>query len=253
MSRYEIPITPKNYTVWYTYVSGENNELNGIIDEMIRNKDIFCDEIIEETRAIGNHGRSIQQKLRETSENLKELQKEFEEAKNAAMLDFLTGVPNRKALDDKFTEYISKAGPGDKYLCVLMIDIDHFKKFNNRYGHVTGDEVLKFAAKKIKEIIRGRDFSARFGGEEFAVLLPETSISGAKKVGEIIRRFFAEPPIKTRSESVKPGNTTVSIGAGCYRSGETLEELVSRSDKALYYAKNTGRNRVVTEFEITAN
>ncbi len=208
-------------------------------------------EIIEETKTMGNHGRSIQQKLQETTENLNTIQKEFEEAKNAALLDFLTGVPNRKALNDKFAEYVSEASPVSKDLCMLLIDIDHFKKFNDKFGHVVGDEVLKFAAKKIKDIVRGRDFFARYGGEEFAVLLPQTPLPGAETVGEHIRKFFSESPIKTISESVKLGSITVSIGAACYRPDETFEDLIARSDKALYHAKNTGRNRVATESDIS--
>ncbi len=321
MSRHDIPITPRNYAVWYKYVSGGSQELKKIIERMIEKKEVFSKEkneelykkfcaehnenelrkfrdglqqilevilkevmdltgqtgqyeavlsksisrlsenvsddnimdiindIIEETRAMGNHGRSVQQKLKETTENLKIIQKEFEEAKNAALLDFLTGIPNRKALNDKFAEYISEPAPVNKDLCLLLIDIDHFKKFNDKYGHVVGDEVLKFVAKKIMDIVRGRDFFARYGGEEFAVLLPQTPLSGAETVGEHIRRFFAESPIKTVSESVKLGSITVSIGAACYRPGEVFEELITRADKALYYAKNTGRNRVVTELD----
>ena len=323
MSKHEVPITPKNYAVWYMYVSGESRGLNAIIDKMILNRRLFdeeineklyhqfcseknenelkkfraglhqilevmlkevmdltgqtgqyetvlsrsisrlsenvsddnimdvINEIIEETKTMGNHGRSIQQKLQETTENLNTIQKEFEEAKNAALLDFLTGVPNRKALNDKFAEYVSEASPVSKDLCMLLIDIDHFKKFNDKFGHVVGDEVLRFAAKKIKDIVRGRDFFARYGGEEFAVLLPQTPLSGAETVGEHIRKFFSESPIKTVSESVKLGSITVSIGAACYRPDETFEELIARSDKALYHAKNTGRNRVATESDIS--
>ena len=319
MSKHNIPITPKNYTVWYNHVSGSCHELSDTIDRMIEKKIIFdeekserlyqqfcvekkenelrkyreglqqildtilreimdltgqteqyesiisgsvsrlsegvseddfsdiINEIIIETKAMGSHGKSIQQNLKETTENLKVIQKEFEEVKNAALVDFLTGAPNRKALDEKFNEYSDEAVPGDKDLCLLLIDIDHFKTFNDKFGHLIGDEVLKFVAKKIKDIVRGRDFFARYGGEEFSVLLPETPLSGAQIVAENIRKFFAESAIKSLSKSVKLGSITVSIGAACYRQGETFEELVFRSDKALYHAKNTGRNRVETE------
>ncbi|MGD9161415.1 MAG: diguanylate cyclase [Desulfobacteraceae bacterium] len=319
MSKHNIPVTPRNYTVWYTHVSGECPELSENINKMIDRAEIFdeeinenlyqkfciekredelrkfrqglqkildtilreimeltgqteqynssisqtvsklsegvsaenltdiINEIIEETKAMGAHGKTMQQNLRETTENLKTIQKEFEEAKSAALIDYLTGVPNRKALDDKYIEYASEAVPGDKDLCLLLIDIDHFKKFNDKYGHLIGDDVLKFVARKIREIIRGRDFFARYGGEEFAVLLSNTPISGAEIVAENIRKFFAESAIKTVQQSFKLGNITVSIGIACYRSGESFEELFFRSDRALYWAKNNGRNRVVCE------
>jgi diguanylate cyclase len=325
MSEHDIPITPRNYAVWYKYVSGSSHELSETIDRMIKNKEDFSeekneklywkfcaekdeselrrlreglqqilgiilmvvkeltgqteqyesavsksvsrlseevsgenirdivDEIIEETKAIGNHGRTIQNKLKETTEDLQEIQKDFEEAKSAALVDFLTGTPNRKALDEKFAEYAGEAVPGDKDLCLLMIDIDHFKKFNDKYGHIIGDEVLKFVAKRVKEIVRGRDFFARFGGEEFAVLLPQTPLPGAKVAAENIRKFFAEATMKTVAESLKLGTITVSIGVACYRRDESFEELIKRSDQALYYAKNAGRNRVATELDMTTD
>ena len=319
MSEYDIPITPHNYTVWYTHVSGGCPELSEIINKMIERKEIFdeeknenlyqqfcietkenelrkfreglqkisdtilreimeltgqteqyestisrsvsrlsdgisdenftdiINEIITETKAIGAHGKTIQQNLKETTETLMVIQKEFEEAKSASLVDYLTGAPNRKALNDKFIEYSNEAVTGENDLCLLLIDIDHFKTFNDKYGHLIGDDVLKFVSRKVKDIIRGRDFFARYGGEEFAVLLPQTPISGAEIVAENIRKFFAKSPIKTVSESVKLGNITVSIGVACYRSGESLEDLFFRSDKALYWAKNNGRNRVVSE------
>ncbi len=324
MSKHDVPITPRNYAVWYKYVSGESHELRLAIDNALskneefnneKNETLYCrfcaekdenelrrlrdglqqilsaivkevtdltgqtekyetivsdsvsrlsgdgldsniseiiNEIIEETKAIGNHGRVVQQKLNETTENLHLIQKEFEQAKNAALIDFLTGVPNRKALNDKFMDYSSEAVPGEKDLCLLLIDIDHFKLFNDKYGHVVGDEVLKYVARKVKEIVRGRDFFARYGGEEFAVLLPQTPLAGARVPAENIRKYFAETSMKTASGSEKLGTITVSIGAACYRAGESFEDLVERADKALYFAKNTGRNRVITEVDVNS-
>jgi diguanylate cyclase len=131
-----------------------------------------------------------------------------------------------------------------------MIDIDHFKRFNDEHGHLIGDEVLRFVAKRIKELVRGRDFLARFGGEEFALLLPETPIAGASVVAESIRNFFAQATLKAVATSKKLGKITVSLGVACYQSGEQTEEFINRSDQALYFAKNNGRNRVATESEL---
>ena len=264
MSKHDIPVTPKNYAVWYEYVSGINSELCLTIDKMLEKKEVFSDEqneilykrfcaekdenelrklredlqqvlvsvlsevsdlsgqtekytsfvsksvdelsedasaekiknvvseIIVETKAIGNFGKSLQDKLKETTEELETLQKEFEQAKTASLVDFLTGVANRKAFDETLAKCASEASANMDDLCLLLIDIDHFKKFNDEYGHIVGDEVLKFVTKKTKEIVRGRDFLARFGGEEFVVILPQTPLSGAKTVAENIRAFFSE-------------------------------------------------------------
>jgi diguanylate cyclase len=188
--------------------------------------------------------------LKETTDELEALQKEFEQAKTASLVDFLTGVANRKAFDDKLAKCASEASTDKSDLCLLLIDIDHFKKFNDDYGHIVGDEVLKFVTKKTKEIVRGRDFLARFGGEEFVVILPQTPLSGAKTVAENIRAFFSEAKLTAVATSKKLGKVTVSIGAALYRPGEPLETFINRSDQALYLAKNSGRNRVATESDL---
>lgn len=208
-------------------------------------------EILKKTKTLGGFGKTLRHKLTETTETLETLKKDFEQVKTEASVDFLTGVPNRKAFDEALLKLTGEALSDNKDLCLLMIDIDHFKRFNDEYGHLTGDEVLRFVAKKIKELVRGRDFLARFGGEEFVLILPETPIIGATVVAESIRSFFAETTLKEVATSKKLGKITVSLGAARYHPGEPTEELIMRSDQALYFAKNTGRNRVVEESEIT--
>jgi len=322
MSKQYVPITPKNYTVWYEYVSGENEELRNVIDGMLEKEEKFTEEkndwlyrqffaekdesqlmqlrqdlqkflhtilseiigmsgqsekyeavitksvdklsgdvsiqnirkvvndIIVETKKIGRVSKAINERLIKTTEELETLQQEFDRAKNEALIDFLTGVGNRKAFDERLAAMTEAADSEGADLCLLLIDIDHFKNFNDTYGHIVGDEVLKFVTKKIKEIIKGRDFLTRFGGEEFAVILPQTSLPGAKSVAESIRAFFAQVELKSTTTSKNLGQITVSIGAACYRPGEPLEDFINRSDQALYFAKNTGRNRVATESDV---
>ena len=322
MSKHNVPVTPRNYTVWYEYVSGSNNELRSTIDTMIEKEESFSEEqneilysrfcaekdenelrklredlqqivvsalsevsdlsgqaekyeslisksvddlsedasaetiknvvseIIIETKAIGSFGKSLHDKLKETTEELETLQKEFEQAKTAATIDFLTGVANRKAFDETLAKCVSEANSDHNDLCLLMIDIDHFKRFNDEFGHIVGDEVLKFVTKKTNEIVRGRDFLARFGGEEFVVILPQTPLLGAKTVAENIRAFFSEAKLTAVATSKKLGKVTVSIGAALYRPGEPIETFINRSDQALYFAKDSGRNRVATESDL---
>jgi diguanylate cyclase len=319
MSKYNIPITPKNYSVWYKYVSCADKELNRTIDAMRDQGEAFFEEknerlywrfcaekdehelrklredlqqilvtilrevteltgqtheyesfvsnsvnmlsdnasihdirnviseIIDKTKTLGGYGKTISHKLKKTTEELEGLKKDFEQIKTEASMDFLTGIPNRKTFDDMLASYTVEATTQGGDLTLLLIDIDDFKQFNDQHGHLTGDEVLKFMAKKTKEIVRGRDFLARFGGEEFAVLLPHTPLSGAAVVAESIRNFFAQTTLKSVASSKRLGSMTVSIGVACYRPGEPLEHLINRSDLALYSAKNNGKNRVMTE------
>ncbi|MFQ5598814.1 MAG: GGDEF domain-containing protein, partial [Nitrospiria bacterium] len=173
-----------------------------------------------------------------------------ESSKAEATVDFLTGLANRKAFNETLAICASETASDDNDLCLLLIDIDHFKRFNDTYGHITGDEVLKFVGRKIKKKLKGTDFVARFGGEEFAVILPKTLLKGAKVVAEAIRTLFAETKLKSVQTSRLLGTVTVSIGAACYRPGESLEDFINRSDQALYYAKDGGRNRVATETDL---
>jgi diguanylate cyclase len=322
MSQHNIPITPRNYSVWYDYVSGKSKELREAIDSMIDKAEQFSDEIndmlyqrfcseveegaltelrenlrqllidifsevanlteqageyedivsksvdklsddvsiqdirsvvdeiIVETKKIGRSGKNAQEKLQEATDELETLKQEFEQAKAAALVDFLTGVANRKAFDGAIKGSSEQAASASEPLSLLMIDIDHFKRFNDEYGHIVGDEVLRLVAKKIKENVRGRDFVARYGGEEFAVILPGTQIGGARTVAENIRSSFSEGKLKRVKTSEYLGTITISIGAAQFRPGESLESFVGRSDQALYAAKEAGRNRVATESDL---
>jgi diguanylate cyclase len=204
-------------------------------------------EIVEKTKTLGQFGKSFSQKLKEATEALEELKKDFEQVRTEATLDPLTGLANRKLLNETLATLTEEAAKEKTTLSLLLTDIDHFKRFNDEHGHLIGDEVLKFVAKKIKDLVKGGDLVARFGGEEFAVILPGTSLENARIVAENIRGFFAKTSLKTKTTSMTLGNITVSIGISALRTGESLEALIQRADQALYQAKNAGRNRIVDE------
>lgn len=317
MSRHRIPTTPKNYHVWYLYVSGADGELNKTIDGMLRNGEEFSEEknealyrrfcaekdvselrrvredlqqlllailkevteltgqteeyhsfvslsvnrlsedatiheikeviseIIEKTKTLGTFGKTAQQELRKTTKALEELKRDFEQVRTEVIVDFLTGVANRKAFDDTLITCVDEAASDDRDLSLLLIDIDNFKRYNDEFGHLVGDEVLKFVAKKMKEMVKGRDVVARFGGEEFAVILPQTPLAGATSAAKNIQGFFAVTPLRTVASAKDLGILTVSIGVALYRPGESCEEFIHRCDQALYEAKKAGKNRVV--------
>ena len=207
-------------------------------------------EILDETKTITLVGTQVQQTMEAKTVELETLQKEFEQAKAESLQDFLTNIPNRKAFNEKLVTLTAEAAAEEKELCLLIIDIDYFKKFNDDFGHIVGDEVLKFVARKINDVIRGWDFLARFGGEEFVVLLPQTPLHGATTVAENIRHYFSEAKLRAATTSKSLGKITVSIGISSFQPGEALEKFIDRADRALYLAKNSGRNLVSTESDL---
>jgi diguanylate cyclase len=178
------------------------------------------------------------------------MQKEYDAAKQEAVTDYLTGIINRKAFMEKASELQAQAVKESAALSILFIDIDHFKQFNDTHGHLTGDEVLKFVAWTLKNLTRGKDVPARLGGEEFAVLLPETGLDGAMIVAEKIRSYFDTSGLKSRNDTRELGRISLSIGIALNRPDDTIDTLVDRADKAMYLAKKNGRNRVVSECEL---
>jgi diguanylate cyclase len=198
--------------------------------------------IIEKTKTLGQYGKSFSSKLKEATQALEVLKKDFEQAKNEATIDALTGVANRKAFDNALASYIKEAEENHFPLTLLMIDIDRFKNFNDAHGHLIGDEVLKFVARKLKDLVKGGDLVARFGGEEFAVILPQTALDKARIVSENIRNFFSNNSLKLKTTAMSLGSLTVSIGIGAFNPGDNSETLISQADQAMYTAKEAGRN-----------
>jgi diguanylate cyclase len=129
----------------------------------------------------------------------------------------------------------------------MMVDIDHFKAFNDNFGHLTGDQVLRLVALCIKENVKGLDIAARYGGEEFAVILPNTALRQALTVGEHIRRAVMMKELMKRSTGESLGRVSISAGIALHRRGETMQSFLGRADACLYSAKRTGRDKVVCE------
>ena len=131
----------------------------------------------------------------------------------------------------------------------MLADIDHFKTFNDTFGHLIGDQVLRLVALALKDNVKGRDIAARYGGEEFAVILPETSLRQATTVGEHIRRAVMGKELMKRSTGENLGRITVSVGVASLHRGESVAALIERADNCLYAAKRNGRNRVICEVD----
>jgi diguanylate cyclase (GGDEF)-like protein/PAS domain S-box-containing protein len=155
------------------------------------------------------------------------------EVQSLARSDALTGLPNRRALDDRLPREMARALRAESGLCLAIVDIDHFKAYNDAHGHLAGDAVLRNCATAWDSQLRGEDTILRFGGEEFLVVLPGC---GADDAAEIVERLRA----------ATPESQTCSAGLAQWRPGESVDELVGRADKALYEAKETGRDRLVS-------
>ncbi len=210
-------------------------------------------DIATATRAMERQNHDLEQQLESSSSEISRLREDLEDVRREAITDAMTGIFNRRFFDISLREEAVLAEESSENLCLLMIDIDKFKNFNDTYGHLIGDLILKLLANMLTDTIKGRDTASRYGGEEFAVILPETSLQNAVKVAETIRRRTKEKELKNRSTGEIMGRVTVSIGVGCYLLGEDLSDFIARADAALYAAKHAGRDRVLTERQITAN
>lgn len=229
--------------------SGYNNDIDSYIDKISINIDDpnlqgMVKEIVSATASFRQSGQSLGLKLDESRQEIESLRKNLEELTQEAQRDFLTGIYNRKALDTLMAEQIRLASDQGTDLCVLMLDIDHFKSFNDKFGHLLGDEVLKIVSRAITACVRGNDLVARYGGEEFCVVLPGTPLLGAAKVAENIRATIARRDLKRKDTGESFGNLTVSVGGSQLKRGDTMESVVRRADDMLYKSKHNGRNRV---------
>lgn len=164
-----------------------------------------------------------------------------------SITDPLTGIFNRRHLDRRLQEEVLRCHRYDLLLAVLLVDIDHFKKVNDTWGHQVGDLVLKHVSRIFVEVLRQTDMVARFGGEEFVILLPHTQESESYNLAERLRKTVESTPLQFMSEgTLAEIRVTISIGSACLLpESDSAFDLLERADKAMYRAKNEGRNRVV--------
>jgi diguanylate cyclase (GGDEF)-like protein len=161
-----------------------------------------------------------------------------------AQTDALTGLANRRAFDERLDDEVDHARRLGTHVAFVIADLDNFKSINDRYGHQTGDEVLRRVGRAFAEAVRELDLPGRYGGEEIALVLPGTNLSGARALAEKIRKTLEELHVTTPDGD--PFQVTASFGAACFPAQSSVENLVAAADAALYEAKRTGKNRVVT-------
>lgn len=205
---------------------------------------VILADVVKETKQVAENGHTLKQMLDETKNEVELLREELEKTKREATTDPLTGLKNRRAFENSIQEKIQHVKEKDNNLCLVMVDIDHFKQVNDKYGHVFGDKVLKSVASVLMENLKGKDMIARIGGEEFAIMLPETKLKFAEIVAENLRYAVQVSRIKKSDTGEILDKVTVSMGIAVYHMGESIEQFIDRADKALYESKNTGRNKI---------
>jgi diguanylate cyclase len=210
----------------------------------------IVDGVVDETQKMRARNQAIVGDIKRSSAEIEELRRTVENVRREAHTDSLTGIANRRSFDENLAAAIRQAAEQDTTLGLLMVDIDHFKGFNDNFGHQVGDKVLQLVARILKQSVKGRDTVARYGGEEFAVVLPNTPLPGSAALAEQIRTAVASRRIVHKGSGEDFGVITLSVGVATLHKGETRDALIGRADRALYAAKTQGRNRVVTEDQI---
>lgn len=221
--------------------SSDFHEIRTIAEEMA------CD-----TSQMAESSRSLQKELVEVTKRSMELQGKLEKAESESLIDPLTTLNNRRAFDRKYANLYREYKRDRVPFSVFVVDIDFFKRFNDEFGHLVGDEVLRLVGALLQLSLKGQDFPSRYGGEEFFILLPGTSLKNALIVAEDIRKRICEKRFKLTSSGKPVGQLSVSIGVAEIRSSDMPEELLNRADNALYLAKDSGRNCVKSQFDLDA-
>ncbi|MDQ1153692.1 GGDEF domain-containing protein [Brevundimonas sp. SORGH_AS_0993] len=194
------------------------------------------------TRRVRRETAILEERLESSNKEIARLQRHLEQVRREAMTDALTNLSNRKAFDERLAELCSETETAP--LALALLDIDHFKRFNDTWGHQTGDQVLRYVATVLSRLCVGDRFAARFGGEEFAVIFPGEKTGSVTAVLETIRKEVAARSLRRRSTNDDLGTVTISAGFALREPGETAASLLGRADVALYDSKRAGRNCV---------
>ncbi|MBR0687237.1 GGDEF domain-containing protein [Bradyrhizobium manausense] len=209
----------------------------------------IVEALLRSTSEMREINKTLEDRLTLSKNEISNLQQSLEAIRAESLTDPLTGLGNRKYFDRMIGMAVQSALAGGEPLSLLLLDIDHFKSFNDSYGHLTGDQVLRLVGLSLKQTIKGQDITARYGGEEFAVVLPNTALRQALTVADHIRRAVMAKELKKKSTGEILGRVTISVGVSLLKQGDDTDALIERADACLYAAKRNGRNRVICEVD----
>ncbi|MGE3142416.1 MAG: GGDEF domain-containing protein [Hyphomonadaceae bacterium] len=199
------------------------------------------------TLDMANHNRVLTDQLQKSSREIDSLRASLESVRVESLTDGLTGLANRRMFDETLRMRLGEARACGSDLCLVMVDIDHFKRFNDTWGHHTGDQVIRFVASALQSLALPDHLVTRYGGEEFAVIMPRASLDQAQRIAESLRATIQAKRLRRRSTNEDLGQVTVSAGIARLQPGDTPQGLMERADACLYASKRDGRNKVTTE------
>ncbi|MBN9480234.1 MAG: GGDEF domain-containing protein [Bordetella sp.] len=205
------------------------------------------------TDRIRRHTTALERRLESSNREVAKLRDHLEQVRRDAMTDALTNLANRKAFDEQLQRMCEEAEAGGSSIGLALIDIDHFKRFNDTWGHQTGDQVLRYVASVLARVARAPRIAARYGGEEFAVIFPRESAGSVAAALNAAREEIASRNLRRRSTNDNLGAVTISVGFALRRAGEAASQFLERADAALYVSKRSGRNRVTSAEAVAAS
>jgi diguanylate cyclase len=210
----------------------------------------IIEKLLKELSHATSRSSALEANFLRTTKDLDQIKDSLALAEQHSNTDPLTGLANRRSLEAFLRAAQITAMEAGTPLSILMIDIDHFKKFNDGYGHQVGDQVLRLVARVLQESVRECDLAARYGGEELMAILPGAPLDICAEVAERIRRRIGEARLTRRATGEEISSVTVSIGVAQFRMGETADAMIERCDRALYEAKRSGRNCTIRESSV---
>jgi diguanylate cyclase len=225
-----------------------SSDLDGPVDRArIRS---ILESVAIATRDVTATNKALEARLHETRGEMESLRETLEAVRVESLTDVLTGVSNRKHFEEMLIKGLAEAAHDGRPMSLIVIDVDHFKRFNDTFGHITGDQVLRLVSQTMRDSVKIRATLARFGGEEFAVILPGCTRDDALKTAEKIRQSVANRELIKRSTGESLGKVTISLGIAKSTKEDTPMSLLERADYCMYVSKQSGRNRTTCDNEV---
>ena len=243
-------------------------DIVGVIDQVARDNETFIqsmdkapddehsvairkllENISNQIKDVVDYGHKFEVRISEYSDEIVDLNRQLEHTKQIAMIDPTTGIGNRRRFEESLKSIIDNIEDFKGKVSVLLADVDNFKTINDTLGHNVGDQVLRQVAENFVTNLKGSDVVARWGGDEFSAILPETELNHAVKVAENVRKSIARRSIRNKETGDEMGRVSLSIGVSTYHPGDNPHKLIFRADQALYEAKRSGRNCTKAELD----